>query len=212
MEHDFWHQRWEQNQIAFHEGAPNALLTTHLPALGLHRGARLFLPLCGKTRDIHWLLAQGHRIVGAELNLLAVTQLFAELGVAPDMEAVGSLVRYRAKDIEVYQGDIFALTPATLGAVDAVYDRAALVALPEQMRPGYAAHEIALGAGVPQLLITFDYDQAAQPGPPFAVSPAEVQRLYGHAYDIALKDTVDVPGGLKGKCPAVEQAWVLRSR
>src|SRR5581483_4052631 len=101
MEHDFWRQRWETNQIAFHEGAPNALLTKHFPALGLPAGGRVFLPLCGKTRDIHWLLAQGYRVMGAELSELAVTQLFQELGVTPDVKAAGRLMRHSAKNIDV---------------------------------------------------------------------------------------------------------------
>src|SRR3954468_8710723 len=100
MEHEFWRQRWESNQIAFHEGTPNALLTKHFGALGVNAGARIFLPLCGKTRDIHWLLVRGYRVVGAELNALAVTQLFEELGVTPEVTTVGDLVRHSAKNIE----------------------------------------------------------------------------------------------------------------
>lgn len=41
-------------------------------------------------------------------------------------------------------GDIFALTAGDLGAIAAVYDRAALTALPEMARVAYVAHMHAL--------------------------------------------------------------------
>ena len=63
MEHDFWHDRWESNRIGFHESAPNPLLTEHFPALSVPNSGRVFVPLCGKTLDIGWLLSQGQRVV-----------------------------------------------------------------------------------------------------------------------------------------------------
>ena len=52
MEASYWQQRWEINQIGFHGDEVNPLLVSHIGALGLDKGARLFLPLCGKTLDI----------------------------------------------------------------------------------------------------------------------------------------------------------------
>lgn len=209
MDQAFWHRRWTKNEIAFHEGAPNALLVAHLARLDLRAGARLFLPLCGKTRDIHWLLSQGFQIVGAELSDIAVRALFEDLGVAPKITEAGALVRYAAPNLDILHGDIFALQAATLGAVDAVYDRAALVALPAPMRAPYAAHVMGLTSAAPQMLITFDYDQPAMDGPPFSVPPDEVHTLYGTTYDVALLQSLEVPGGLKGKCAATEKIWHL---
>ena len=84
MEEKFWHDRWQNNQIPFHKVEVNPLLVRNLPALELASGARVFVPLCGKSLDVHWLLAQGYRVAGAELSRIAVEQLFAELGVIPD--------------------------------------------------------------------------------------------------------------------------------
>ena len=209
MDPDFWHARWTANQIGFHEGKPNAHLEAHLGRLGLAAGARLFLPLCGKTRDIAWLLSRGLRVAGAELSPLAVAQLFDDLGVAPEISSVGSLEHHRAGGLDVFVGDIFALSADLLGPVDAVYDRAALVALPAPMRARYAAHMAAITAGAPQLLVCFTYDQAQAEGPPFSVPAADVRALYGAAYRPALLESRPVPGGLKGKVPAEEQAWLL---
>ena len=140
MEHDFWHDRWQSGRIGFHESEPNPLLVKHFPALSLADNARVFVPLCGKTLDIGWLLSKGYRVAGAALSELAIEQLFEELGVAPDISPLGELKRYSADSIDIFVGDVFNLTADMLGAVDAVFDRAAFVALPEHMRSAYAPH------------------------------------------------------------------------
>lgn len=209
MEADFWHTRWENMQIGFHEGDVNRMLAAHIGALGLKPGARFFLPLCGKTRDIAWLLAQGYRVAGAELSNIAVRQLFEELGTVPEITDHGTLRAYAAPGVTVFAGDIFALTPDLLGSVDAIYDRAALVALPPDMRTRYTAHIVALTATAPQLLITFEYDPAIMAGPPFCVTFDELSRHYATQYRITTLANLDVPGGLKGVCPAREMALHL---
>ena len=80
MEPNFWHERWQQNQLGFHESEANSLLVAHFDALSLAPNSRVFVPLCGKTRDIAWLLSKGHRVVGIELSQLAIEQLFTDLG------------------------------------------------------------------------------------------------------------------------------------
>lgn len=210
MEASFWHAKWEKNEIGFHLAEANPLLLGHFGALALAAGSRVFLPLCGKTRDIGWLLAAGYRVAGAELSRRAVEQLFADLGVVPEVTRHGALERFAAPNIEIHVGDIFALEAAALGPVDAVYDRAALVALPAAIRPRYAAHLAAISGRAPQLLVAYEYDQTQQDGPPFSVDAAEVERCHGERFELRLLATVDVPGGLKGKCPAQEHVWLLR--
>ena len=212
MEEQFWQQRWTDNEIGFHQPKANPLLVRNLPALGLAAGARVFVPLCGKSLDLHWLLAQGYRVAGAELTLMAVQQLFAELGVTPQINKAGELMRYEAGAITVFQGSIFDLTQELLGPVDAVYDRAALVALPKPMREEYASHVPAITRNAPQLLVCFEYDQACVNGPPFSVVEAEVRQRYEGTYAVSLLERVDVQGGLKGTCPATEAAWHLAAR
>lgn len=210
MDPNFWHARWESNQIGFHQPKANAMLVRHLDALGLAGGARIFLPLCGKTLDIGWLLSRGLRVAGAELSEIAVRQLFDDLGVTPRVSTLGALTLYRADGIDIFVGDMFDLTADALGPVDAVYDRAALVALPQEMRPRYAAHLAAITQKAPQFLITFEYDQSVMDGPPFSVVADEVERLYGRTYDLTSQDKAPVEGGLKGICPADETVWLLR--
>lgn len=210
MDASFWHAKWEKSEIGFHQDDFNPLLLDHLGALSLAPGNRVFVPLCGKTRDILWLLQSGYRVVGAELSRLAVEQLFAEMELVPAVTEAGPLTRFSAEDIDIYVGDIFELGAALLGQVDAVYDRAALVALPAAMRQRYADHLRAITGRARQLLIAYDYDQSLQNGPPFAVGADEVRSLYGQYFQPTRLASVEVAGGLRGKCPATEHVWLLR--
>ncbi len=210
MEHQFWHERWNENKIAFHQSEAHPLLVTHLGRLALTAGQRVFIPLCGKTLDVGYLLSQGYRVAGAELVESAVQQLFAELGITPEVEAAGKLKRYSAPNVDVFVGDIFDLTKEVLGPIDAVYDRAALVALPEDMRKRYTRHLMELTATAPQFLITFEYDQKKMDGPPFSISHAEVREHYAAQYRPTLIESAAVSGKLKGRVEANEDVWLLQ--
>ncbi len=169
----------------------------------------MFVPLCGKTRDIGWLLARGYRVSGVELSGLAVEQLFADLGRPPAQSDAGPLRLYSARGIDIFVGDIFDLTREALGPTDAVYDRAAVVALPQEMRGPYADHVHAITQGAPQFLLSFEYDQSAMDGPPFSVGAAELDRIYGRHYMLETLAAAEVEGGLKGVVAATERAWHL---
>ena len=210
MQANFWHQKWERNEIGFHLPAANPLLIQHFSTLKLKQGARIFLPLCGKTLDIAWLLAQGYRVVGAELSLIAIEDLFKSLNLTPNIQTLDEVLHYSTANIDVFVGDVFQISPAMLGAVDAVYDRAALIALPEAMRKLYTVHLISLTIHAPQLLISFEYDQSLRAGPPFSISVDEVKQHYQTSYDLTLLESVVMPDGLKGQHPATESAWWLR--
>jgi thiopurine S-methyltransferase len=209
MEHDFWHRRWTNNQIAFHESHANAMLVANVHELCLSKGSCVFLPLCGMTLDIEWFLTQGHHVVGAELSELAVTQLFKRLNVTPAVETKPGFACHSAPNLEIFVGDVFNVTSHDVGKVDAVYDRAALVALPQHMRPNYAQHLFEQTRGIQQLVITFEYDQNLTAGPPFSVDGEEIYRLYGKHYTIRELMRKDLPNGLRGTVPAAEVAWLL---
>jgi thiopurine S-methyltransferase len=210
MEAGFWHQKWGENNIAFHQSEANPLLVKYFQELSLEKGNRVFLPLCGKTLDISWLLADGYRVAGAELSKIAIEQLFIELGVEPKIASVGEVDHYSATNIDIFVGDFFDLSKTMLGLVDAIYDRAALVALPGVMRDRYTAHLMEITDKAPQLLICYEYDQSFMEGPPFSISNEEVNQHYSGNYDLTLMTSTNVPGGMKGKCAAKENVWLLK--
>ena len=210
MDASFWHQRWELGEIAFHEGQANAQLVKHFQRLNVAQGGRVFLPLCGKTRDIAWLLTQGYKVVGAELSEFAINELFDELSIKPNVSNLGALRHYHSENIDMFVGDLFDVSASLVKTVDAVYDRAALVALPEHMRSQYTEHLINITAAAPQLMVCYEYDQSLLPGPPFSVSREEVKQHYDTTYPLTLLERCDVKGGLKGKVAATEMVWLLK--
>ncbi|KIC19320.1 thiopurine S-methyltransferase [Leisingera sp. ANG-DT] len=209
MEQEFWQARWRENRIGFHEAAPNSLLIKHFSRLGISAGQSVFLPLCGKALDLDWLLSLGLRVTGVEFNQGAVEEVFARLGLTPDVSQAEGLIRYQSGELALYAGDFFALAPAHLGAVDVVYDRAALVAVKPEDRQAYAAHLNRITGTAKQLLIGFDYDQSLMDGPPFSVPGSVVEALYQGSHEISLIEERAADGRIGERCNALEQAWLL---
>jgi len=212
MEASFWHNKWQRGEIAFHQSQANPLLVAHFEALNLPKGSRVFLPLCGKTLDIAWLLAGGYQVVGAELSEIAIDELFESLGLQPKITKVGALIHYSAENIDLFVGNIFDLTAEYVGPVNAIYDRAAIVALPADTRKKYAPHLLNITQAAPQLVIAYEYDQSVVDGPPFSVSEAELKQHYGTTYNLSALETREVEGGMKGQAASTETAWLLKSQ
>ena len=193
MHPDFWHQRWHDNQIGFHQDKPTPLLLKHWPSLALPRGSRVFVPLAGKSLDMLWLASRGHRVLGVEIEQLAVEQFFAENGLVPTMHQSQYGTHYRADEIELIRGDAFALDASVLSDCDAVFDRAALIALPPDMRRRYV-HELyaRLPPSCRGLLITLEYPPHEKQGPPFTVPEPEVRELYGRDWSVETLERRDI--------------------
>ncbi len=210
MDKHIWLERWETGQTGFHNDEVNPLLIKHFQELELPLASRIFIPLCGKTLDIGWLLTKGYCIVGVELSESAVKELFEELGEEPYIMTEGEHIHYHAENIDIFVGDFFTLTPEILENVDAIYDRAAIVALPEEMRMDYTKHMLTLTQDTPQLMTTVVYDQNLMNNSPFSVDKEELERHYGDHYTITQLDKMNVEGGLKQVKDVVEYVWLLK--
>lgn len=187
MEKEFWHSKWQTNDIAFDQASPNPLLIKYLDSLHLKTGARIFVPLCGKSIDMHYLLEQNYQIVGVELSLEACEMFFLEQNLKYQIENTGSFVKLQSDKITLLAGDIFKLDKNILGKFSAIYDRAALVALPKEMRKRYVDKIITLSENETEiLLITGSYNQSEMQGPPFSVDEQEVISLYGKDFQITV--------------------------
>ncbi|SPJ27031.1 thiopurine S-methyltransferase [Falsiruegeria mediterranea] len=212
MHRDFWIDRWEENRLGWHQEDAHPLLVKFIGAHPLPKGSRIFVPLCGKTRDIGWLLSQGYRVVAAELSEIAIRQLFDELQTEPAVQKQGALTHFSATGLDVYVGDVFDLTKIQIGPVDLIHDRAAMVALPDDMRARYVSHLAEITDVARQFVISFNYDQELISGPPFSVPQPQIKALYDAFYRSTLLFERDIAGGLKGVAPASEQAWLVESR
>jgi thiopurine S-methyltransferase len=211
MRPDYWLERWEKGRIGFHRPDPNPRLVEHHQRV-LGGTIRVLVPLCGKSADLEWLVMQGHEVVGVELSELAAQAFFAERNLSAERVERGAFVEYRRGALSIFVGDIFAATPELTGYCDGVYDRAALIALPAELRGPYAAHLPTLLAPKARvLLVTLHYD--AEGGPPFDVPPDEVTRLYaGFAVTpLATEDArAETPGPLeRGATFVQENSYLL---
>jgi thiopurine S-methyltransferase len=186
MDPTFWRERWQKQDIGFHQPAIHDLLQKHWQRLQLKAGAQVFVPLCGKSLDMVWLAEQGHRVIGAELSEIAVDDFFAERGLEPAVRTAGNLIVKSAGPYELWCGDVFEMPADAVAGVASVYDRAALVAFPAELRARYAEKlKELLPAAAPILLIALDYEAEKMSGPPFAVSRREVDRLFADSYRVS---------------------------
>ena len=192
MDIDFWHQRWQRGEIGWHLPHVNPLLQQGWPQLDIAPGSRVLVPLCGKSRDMVWLAAQGYRVLGVELSEPGVRAFFDEQAETPEVEDAGAYRRFRSGAIEILCGDFFALAADELTTIGAIYDRGALVALPPDLREHYVAHlKTVLPEPVPTLLITLDYAQHEMNGPPFAITRSDVSRYFDATHTIELLASAD---------------------
>ncbi len=216
MEPAFWHQRWQEGQIGFHQQQVNPFLQKWLHKLALQQGDEVFVPLCGKSLDMLWLLQQGFRVIGVELSELALSDFARENQVDFVTEEDDLFKYYQHKDIQLLCGNFFDIPAKQLGEVKAVFDRASFIAFPQNMRKDYVEHMAKI---LPQncrvLLITMEYPPAMIPGPPFSIPDEEVRRLFGKYFQIEqLQTEVNPPMGKRlteqGDGKVVEKAWLLQ--
>jgi thiopurine S-methyltransferase len=177
MSHEDWRQRWTEGRIAFHEGRPNAFLEKHIERLG--KAQRVLVPLCGKAMDLMFLASQGHQVTGVELVEEAVKAFFSEHQLVPTVTVRGPFRAYACGEITLLSGDFFATTPGILDHPTALFDRAAIIALPESLRREYVKHlRLLLPKESPGLVVTVEYPQAEMSGPPYSVPEAELRAHY----------------------------------
>jgi len=214
QDNELWQRCWREQETAFHQESVNRQLIRFWPRLGLAPGARVFVPLCGKSLDMLWLAAQGHEVLGVELSDIAVGAFFAENGLKPLRRELGPFTFWRSGRIGILRGDFFSLTAAHLGQVAAVFDRASLTALPVAQRADYALHlrRILPAAGKIFLLTT----EEPEPGETTYRSHApdeEIVRLYSDAFDIRLVQVESVlepdPDPANPDLPRVEKKVYL---
>lgn len=215
---EFWLERWQEGDIGWHHQEINSHLLAHWHTLGVGPDTRVFVPMCGKSRDMVWLVQQGHSIVGVEISEIAVDGFFSDRGLIPERTNLGPFQQLQAEGYRLLCGDIFQLRPDHLREIGAVYDRASLVALDAQHRQAYARLLAdLLPAGCAVLLVAMDYPQEEMPGPPYSVPEADVYTLFErdflithlHELDL-LKDTARYAH--QGLSRLFEHIYMLRRR
>lgn len=193
MEASFWHERWEKGQTGFHLDVINPFLRRHWDALGAGSSDTILVPLCGKSSDLLWLAERAKQVIGVELSQKAVEDFFSENKLTPSIKQGEHFIEYRFENITLLCGDFFQLTSADVPSCHFVYDRAAIIAFPPDMRQAYVKrlHKL-LPNEVRRLLVTIEYPQHEMNGPPFSVTTDEVQRHFSQQFDISCVESKDI--------------------
>jgi thiopurine S-methyltransferase len=190
---EFWLDRWRSAQIGFHQSAVDRHLKAYWPALKVAPASQVFVPLCGKSLDMLWLREQGHAVIGVELAPMALESFCMEHGIPARRRSIGPFDLYEAPGFTLYCGDFFKLTPALLGNISAVYDRASLISWTPSVRASYVEQMTGLTTpGTKQLLIAVEFPAEQMSGPPFPVTRDEIERLYAPHHSIRLLGRHDI--------------------
>jgi len=202
MNKRYWTSKWEKNDTAFHLNVVNPLLEKYWPKLNIEKNANVLVPLCGKSLDLKWLSNCGHRVIGVELSEIACKDFFVENNLPFDIQKRENFTCFYNHQIELYCGDFFELSKNILPTINAVYDRAALIAFPIEMREKYAVHLIQLMENYSLILLIVYESSDFVNGPPFSVSFNDVKQLYGKSFEIKKLERniiLDTPVHLKNK-------------
>jgi len=194
-----WLEFWANNETDWHSDVVTQELEKYLGLLKLESGDTVFVPLCGKSLDMIYMLNRGFSVIGVEVSEIGIKQFFHENGLDFTISQVGEFDLYSAKNIEIYCGDFFSLTSKHLCGVKAVFDRKSLIALDRNLRQKYVKHlNDIISLGVRILLITLHYPKHQMSGPPFSVDKSEVESLFSMAFNYQeLKPFQDIENGLK---------------
>ena len=199
-----WQQCWRDRQTDFHQPEVNRLLVRFWQGLALAPGSRVFVPLCGKSLDMIWLVQQGHEVIGVELSSVAVRAFFRENHMQPSRRKVGQFNLWQSGRISILCGDYFSVSLADLGNVDVVYDRAALTALPEDIRRLYVAHlKLILPPTCKVFLLTVEDADEGETREVTLGTSAEITALYAEAFAIELTHVESVLEGDTGDVAAM---------
>jgi thiopurine S-methyltransferase len=208
MEPHFWHERWTKGEIGFHMDSPHENLMQFFS--GLPPG-KVMVPLCGKTPDLLWLRSQGHEVVGVELSPIACESFFKENKLSVQTKNSPHHQVYQGDGITLLQGDFFQVPPEVWKSCNYLYDRAALIALPPEMRKRYAQYILEHWVdGKTMLLITLSTEPNQTLGPPFSVPESEVRELYGKHFriDLLLREKNEQ---MSGSAPRFENTLVFEN-
>ncbi len=217
MDKEYWHRKWQSKEIGFNQLQPNKLMKRYFSSLKLTPGCRVFVPLCGQSIDMLWLAGQGYQVIGVELSEVACRAFFKDNKIPVKITEVTDFILYISDEITIFCGDFFNLDRTTLDKIDAVYDRAALIALPMDVRKCYSEHLIELTPpATAMFLITTRYNQSEMQGPPFSVDENEVIALYSAHFEInqLYSEQFEAPTHLqaKGLLQATELIYFLTKK
>jgi len=178
MKPSFWHKCWERDSLGFHQETVHPFLEQFLLPRLTSTDQHVFVPLCGKSLDMVWF-AQRMKVSGAELSEIACRDFFKEKELSYKHQKHGGFNVFSCDNVQLWQGDFFKLHPTDIKDIDWIYDRAAIIALPESMQQQYVEHlSTFISEQTSLFLISLEFPQEELEGPPFSISSLKVAQLF----------------------------------
>lgn len=187
MEISYWLSRWQKQNIGWHMNKVYPQLPKIWPLLSFTSNPRVLVPMCGKSLDMSWLAEQGCKVIGVEVSKRALSKFRNAQTETFQRDSIHGFTIYRSSSFELWEGDFFKLPSGKISAIDVIYDKAAFVALPPDMRKDYSKKILELcGQSTQILLQIFEYNQDEMNGPPFSIPEDEIQQNFGEQFSIEL--------------------------
>lgn len=150
----YWSTRWAEQRIGWHQNQVDKYLIKYysqitgkaLPSGPLSPESKefvenskktWFVPLCGKTLDLPFLLSLGYSVFGVEGVRQAIDALDKENNLGLVLDEKNSTFVGVGGRLRIYFGDLFQCPLNELGPFDFVWDRGSLIAILYEFRPGY---------------------------------------------------------------------------
>ena len=199
QEQQQWWARWQERRIGFHLPEVNPLLIRHVHSLATdthpNETSCILVPLCGKSKDLIWLQRHFHEVIGVGLVPQAVRAFGEENQITPTHSSRDPFATYQYGNLTLLQGDIFQMSSKHLEdqPIQAVFDRASLIALPNELRKNYVALLRSLvSPNTKLLLVMLAYEDGVISGPPHSVPENEIFELFAFAANIELLGKQDI--------------------
>jgi thiopurine S-methyltransferase len=192
MEASFWIKSWELGGFytSFHRKDIHPYVLQYLQPEEIE-GKNILIPLCGKSVDMLYLAQYAQKVIGVELVEDAIIQFFKENNLP--FQKLDN-VTYKSGNIMLMCCDFMTLTKNEIGKIDWIYDRASLVALPDDgLRKEYIKTIDRLSdIGTKSLIITLEYFPLINSAP-FTITPEEVDNYYGDNHIIKHVESPNLP-------------------
>ncbi len=186
MDKKYWLNRWEVGNIPFNQLTPHRFLIKHFKTLDLQSQEKVFVPLCGKSVDMTWLMQQNQRVIGVEISPIAISDFLKENKLDITQLKDNSFQIYQNASCTLYHGDLFDLTSQHLSEIKAVYDRGSLTALPPKtLRSQYINWlKTVIPLNSKMLLIVFEHGAPDVAEPPFSTPYEDVKLFFNSHFSV----------------------------
>lgn len=159
-----WENAYQKRETPWEKGKPHPGLVDFLAETGPLQG-NIFVPGCGSGHDVRALSTPENHPLGADLAPFAITKAKSRPALANE---------------EYLLADLFDLPAGFDGRFDWVFEHTCFCAIDPRSRSQYVDVIVRLlkpGGGL--LAIFFINPDHDEPGPPYGVSKAELDRFFG---------------------------------